>query len=198
MENYTLYADKELFLLISEGDEAAFGHLFNRYIEILHPFITTFTKSTVATREMIQETFIRVWLNRDKLSSIENPRAWIFTIASRECIAGLRKKLADQKLVQNLAKEVAPPEDATSQRLGLKELQQMIHEAVEQFPPQRKRIYYMSREQGMKIRDIAQALDISPNTVKNVLVTCLKAIREYLESKGYLLGALLCLFLRNK
>jgi len=158
LENYTLYADKELFLLISEGDEAAFGHLFNRYIEILHPFITTFTKSTVATREMIQETFIRVWLNRDKLPAVESPRAWIFTIASRECIAGLRKKLADQKLAQVISKEMTPPEDATFQRLGLKELEQMIHEVVEQFPPQRKRIYYMSREQGMKIRDIAQAL----------------------------------------
>jgi RNA polymerase sigma-70 factor (ECF subfamily) len=184
------YTDKQLFLLIAEGDEEAFGILFNRYIEILQPFAFSITKSNAAAEEMVQETFIRIWLNRDKLTGIDNPQAWILTIASRESIGWLRKKGRDERLAKHVSKTQASSSDVTIEELRLNELKSLVNEAVELLPPQRKRIFKMSREEGMKIQEIAEALDLSVATVKNVLTTCTKQIREYLNSKGQMLGAL--------
>lgn len=192
-----IYEDRQLFALIAEGDEEAFGTLFNNYIEVLKPFAFSITKNEIAAEEMVQETFIRIWLNRDKLPEIENPRSWIFTIASRESIGYLRKKVLEEKVKKNVAKASGAAPDVVAQEIGLRELKALVHEAIERLSPQRKRIFKMSRNEGMKIAEIAEALQIAPSTVKNILVTSTKQIREYLNSKGHMLGALLILLLRK-
>ena len=69
--------------------------------------------------------------------------------------------------------------------MDLKEVHQLIIEAVGQLPAQRRRIYQMSRDEGMKIPEIAERLGISPNTVKNTLVMSLGFIRKYLAERGH-------------
>jgi RNA polymerase sigma-70 factor (ECF subfamily) len=192
-----IYEDRQLFALIAEGDEEAFGLLFNKYIEVLKPFAFSITKNEMAAEEMVQETFIRIWLNRDKLAGIENPHSWIFTIACRESIGYLRKKVLDEKLRQNVAKVSGAAPDAVTEEISLKELKALVHEAVEELSPQRKRIFKMSRNEGMKIAEIAGALNIAPSTVKNILVTSTKQVREYLNARGHMLGALLILLFRK-
>jgi len=56
---------------------------------------------------------------------------------------------------------------------------------VGRLPEQRRRIYQMSRDEGMKIVEIAERLAISPNTVKNTLVVSLRFIRQYLADRGH-------------
>jgi RNA polymerase sigma-70 factor (ECF subfamily) len=189
--------DRHLFALIAEGDEEAFAMLFRKYIEVLQPFALSITKNETAAEEMVQETFIRIWLNRDKLTGIENPHGWIFTIVSRESIGYLRKKLLDEKLMRNVARVSGGAPDVISEEIRLRELKELVHEAVEQLSPQRKRVFKMSRNEGMKIAEIAEALDIAPSTVKNIIVTSTRQIREYLNARGHMLGALLILLFRK-
>lgn len=183
MTNELTPEDRHLFHQISQGDETAFKTLFHRYLPKLYPFIVNFTRSEQATRELIQETFIRVWLNRDKLPDIENPGGWLFTIASNECYSYARKSKLYSKFSQPLEAE-AGTAPATEDWLQGKEVQQFINQAVNLLPPQRKKIYQMSRNQGKSIAEIATELNISPNTVKNALVTALQFIRDYLAKSG--------------
>lgn len=184
--------EKELFARIANGDEAAFALLFNLYLPKLYPFIIKFTRSEQATGDIVQETFLRVWLNRDKLEEIENPGGWLFKVASNECYTYARKMVLHNKFSHPLLAEQGTA-TTTEDWLDLKGLNRLIGEAVDQLPPQRKRIYQMSRNEGKTIPEIAAALSISPNTVKNALVTSLKNIREYLINSGISLSILLFL-----
>jgi RNA polymerase sigma factor (sigma-70 family) len=76
--------------------------------------------------------------------------------------------------------------DPVTEQLSLRETQRLISEAIAQLPPQRRRIFSMSRHQGMNIPEIAQALSLSPNSVKNTLVLALRDIRAHLERNGQL------------
>lgn len=185
--------EKQLFSLVASGDEKAFEALFNLFLSRLHPFIIKFVKSELAAQEIIQETFIRVWLNRDKLGEIENPGGWLFKVASNECYTYLRKTVLNNKFSNPLTAE-PDPASTTHEWLDVKELNRLIGEAVNQLPAQRKKIYQMSREEGKSIPEIASALQLSPNTVKNALVTSLKFIREYLAKSGVIISSLLLLF----
>jgi RNA polymerase sigma-70 factor (ECF subfamily) len=69
--------------------------------------------------------------------------------------------------------------------MDLKEVRRLIIEAVGRLPAQRRRIYQMSRDEEMKIPEIAERLGISPNTVKNTLVVSLGFIRHYLAERGH-------------
>ena len=72
----------------------------------------------------------------------------------------------------------------------LSEINRLVGLAVGRMPPQRQRIYRLSREGGMKPAEIAEKLSLSVNTVKNVLVVALKEIRESLAASGHIIGLL--------
>jgi RNA polymerase sigma-70 factor (ECF subfamily) len=186
---------------IAEGDEASFRQLYARYYPQLRPFIWKYTGSALQTEDILQETFIRIWLNRDKLPEIENLSAWIFKVASREYLTMLRKQLVyEEKLATlhiNMDKEgeLAPltPDD----QAHLADIRRVIGEAVARLPEQRRRIYRMSRDEGIRIQEIADTLSITPRTVKNVLTISLKEIREHLAASGYTFMIPLFLFLKD-
>ncbi|WP_205509975.1 RNA polymerase sigma-70 factor [Longitalea arenae] len=179
--------EKELCKRIADGDEAAFASLFNRYYPLLRPFILKFTRSADKTEEMLQETFMRVWLNRDQLPEVENLRAWIFTIASRQCLQAIRTELNHRRKLARLQTREETRQEANTpfEFTQLAEISRLVSQAVNNMPPQRQRIYRMSREQGLKPAAIAEALSLSVTTVKNALVTALKDIRNHLGAAGH-------------
>ncbi|AOM80595.1 RNA polymerase sigma factor [Pedobacter steynii] len=185
-----IFNERLLLKQISEGDEHAFSILFYHYLPVLQAFALRFTKSPAAAEEIIQDTFLRVWLNRDKLTEVENVKAWLYKYASNECLGHLRKVLKQAKAIDNLKQEQAHESNTTTDTIHLNEINQLISAAVERLPAQRKKIYLMSRGQGLNIPEIASSLDLSPNTVKNALVISLKSIREHLQHHGVTLGLL--------
>lgn len=180
------YSEKELLLRTAEGDEHAFKLLHRLYYEELKPLVWRYIDTGIDPKEILQETFLKVWLNREKLPEVDNFRAWIFKIASREYLLALRRKLNYGKRLDAYSVRGADTRPATPIELThLEEIRRFIARVVSQLPPQRRKIYEMSRHQGLKIDEIALQLSLSQQTVKNVLHTVLKTIREQLTSAGY-------------
>lgn len=180
--------ERLLLRQIADGDEQAFAVLFYRYLPVLQPFALKFTKSANAAEEIIQDTFLRVWLNRDKLEDVENVKSWLYRYASNECLNYLRKELKQAKAIDNLVIEHPKQSNTTIETINLNDVSYLVQQAVDKLPVQRKRIYQMSRTEGMNIPEIAAALDLSPNTIKNALVISLKTIREHLNKHGIALS----------
>lgn len=184
--------DVELFSKIAAGDESAFGQLFHRYTPRLLPFIKKLTRNDLMAAELVQETFMRLWLQREKLNEIENPSAWIYRIASNVSINYLRSLASRKKLLSG----IAPVEETNGPEILLetKELSRAIQLAIEQLPGQRQKVYRLSREEGLSHQQIADKLDISVNTVKNQIVASLKFIRQSInKQKGLPVYALISL-----
>lgn len=184
MPDIPAYDEAALVLQVAEGNEKAFAELYRMYVPLLTPFIYGITKQDVMVDEMIQEGFLRVWMSRDKLLDIQNPRGWIFRITANICYTWLKRKITERNIVQNMdvkENDDTSAEDTVDTKLLIKE----IKVAVDALPPGRKKIYQMSREQGMSIAEISEDLDISTQTVKNTLTKSLQSIREHLQVKGY-------------
>jgi len=175
--------EKLLFRQAAEGDEKAFSSLFNLFLPKLYPSIIKLTKSESVVEEIIQETFIKVWLNRDRLGEMENPGGWIFRVAANQCYDYLRARAIDDKLFVSAIVEPGGT-NVTHEWLDSKEVKRLIELAVNDLPEQRKKIYILSRCEGKTIPEIAEILQLSPNTVKNALVISLKFIRDYLLRHG--------------
>lgn len=192
MAEYPTINEKDLFLGLSNGNETAFTELFVHYSRILFPFVTQLLRSAELSEEIIQQTFLKLWLNREKLVDVESPNAYIFRIAANECYAHLRKNLLDEKLFSAIKlKGINESTNTTQEHLTAKEIKRLIHQAVNQLPSQQRRIYNLSRGESLKIPEIAQILNISPITVKNSLVKSLKSIREHLKNSEYYLSVIL-------
>jgi RNA polymerase sigma-70 factor (family 1) len=185
------YTDKELLRKVSGGDEQAFRELYQRYDALLYPFLRKLARSERDAQEIIQETFIKIWLSRDKLYEIEQPRAWIFRAAANTSHNWLKRNLVAQKAEQEHLLSVAGNTDTIELQLGARDLQQLLHRIIAEMPEQRRRIYLMHRQEGMKVSEIAAELQISVSTVKNTLSIAVKNIREKLGEAGYILSLLI-------
>lgn len=186
------YIENELFVRISEGDQAAFSHCYAEYGKMLRPFLIKLIGTRDGAEEIIQEVFLKVWLHRDRLAEVENPKSWIFRVAANTGRNWLKKKLTME--VHMRAQQGNAGHDQVTDELDMRRIADVVQETVMAFPPQRKLIYQMSREEGLKPGEIAARLQLSVSTVKNTLLSALKAIRENIEQAG-LLGTLLFFYM---
>lgn len=186
--------EKMLFSQIAEGDEAAFRKLFQAYMPMVFPMVAQVTKSAPVAEDIVQETFLRLWVHRDKLKEIQQPRAWILRIAYFQAFSYLRDQSIHHKALDKLAATDELNLADTDLQLMFRHTEALVKRAVDQLPKQQKQAYRLSRESGFKTAEIARAMNLSEQSVKNTLVRALKFIRDYLEKSGY---ALLVLFLLN-
>ena len=81
--------------------------------------------------------------------------------------------------------------------LIMKEMEEELNQVIHSFPEQRKKVYEMSRQQGLKNRDIAALLNISEKTVEKHMTHALKEIREYLSRSDHFSLWILVFLLKN-
>ena len=197
MPHRVLLNDHQFLQEISEGNEKAFEQLFRILAPALKPFVFRFTRCNQSSQEIIQDTFIRVWLNRDKVSEVSNIKSWVFKFAANECLHYLRDKTIHEKAVHKLSESLEERSEHTSQTVQLNEIKSVIVAAIEKLSPQRKLIYQLSRSENKTIPEISEQLSLSPNTVKNSLVTSLKLIRKHLDQNGYAFLAFLFFYIKK-
>lgn len=179
------HTEKELFNLISEGDEEAFRQLYVALKPALTGYIFKLTHSQEAVREIIQETLFRLWINRDKLTAVQSPRAWMLRLAANECFRYFRKNGLQKRLTEELSQfEVSDYSNNTEKELSYRETRKIIEQAVETLSPRQREIFQLSRNSGLKISEIAVHLGLSENYVKKTLMLSLHIIREKLIRAG--------------
>ncbi|WP_343702544.1 RNA polymerase sigma factor [Chitinophaga sp.] len=173
-------------LLIADGDEKAFFEFYSKQSDLLRPFLLTYTRSETDVEDIIQETFIKVWLNRSRLPDIENIRGWICRIASRVYLDHLERELKLRERKASFGEALyGPGLVASGERTRLTEITNSIRKALDELPEQKKKVFRLNRELGMKPAEIAALLKIPVGTVKNQLSAALRQVREQLAASGY-------------
>lgn len=194
MDNNQINIEKELFSRVAQGDEEAFNTLFHLYVPRLHTLVMKVTRSEGVAKDIIQEVFLYLWMDRESLAAVEVPQNWIFKIAYNRSYSWLARQFSRNRKY-NEFKQQNPGEgdDSLEHTVSLNETARLIREATALLPEQARRIFQLSRETGLKAAEVAGELNISVQTVRNSLVRSVKFIKEYLAQHGILLPALLIL-----
>lgn len=188
MSEYNTYNDQELVALIGGDNRRIFEEVFHRYNKRLFPHVLKFVRSAYAAEEIIQEIFMRLWLNRVAVSAMDNPGAWLFTVATNLSLDFLKKQNNQQNILDELQR--SSETSFTDEQVILREHEDQLHHAINHLSPRRQIIYKMSREEGMSHTDISRELNISSSTVNNQLVSALQHIRSYMKRAGILMLAI--------
>jgi RNA polymerase sigma-70 factor (ECF subfamily) len=194
----SLHNDKELFRLIALGDEPAFEQLFHTYTPQLQPVILKIVKSEIAAKDIIQEVFLHLWLDRQKLPQVHEPRNWMFKIAYNRSYRYIKRLLLAQKANERIIRQQeAVSLHNTEESLAFAETSRVIQQAIHELPTQSRKIYLLSRDKGLKTTEIAAALDISPQSVKNSLYRSGQSIKDYLARQGIVVPLIVLVQLLN-
>lgn len=181
MQGPEQHEEKLLLDRIAEGDETAFAQLFDTYHHALGAFIYGLTKSKELSEEITLDVFLKIWMTREALAEVRDFKAYLFTVSRNAAITALRKVIRERTHQETWKKEQVPgvPDDAQEKEKYLS----LVDEAINQLSPQRKKIYLLSREQGLKYEEIANRMGISRFTVRAHIQQAVASIIEYLKPR---------------
>lgn len=189
MNAYTNYTETDLFALIAQGDETAFRHIFHQYNKKLFPFVCTLVKVPADAKEVIQTVFIKLWMNRSKLESVQNPGAWLHTLTTNATYDFLRSKARYELRLNELGKiqDVHVHEIVDTEKIETTRAQDLIMEAMQQMPQRRRQVFQLIKIEGYDRKEAAQILNISENTVRNQLAEAMRFVEEFLKNRAIIL-----------
>ena len=183
---------------VAERNEQAFRQLFDHYRDRLFQYIFGIVKSKEVTEELVMDVFLKIWLGKEVVSQIENFDAFLFRVAYNKSIDFLRKAARDGQFRDLLWNDTQLAGGAgADQKVITREYEEVLREALLKLSPQRRLVYYLSREKGFSHVDIARQLQLSKHTISNHIVESQRFIRSYLIRQLDIVALFLLLFLRG-
>ena len=177
-------SNKELLILIREGDRVAFYNIYERYCKRLFGFVLRYIKNEADAEEIVQEVFVKVWEARSKLDIYSSFESFLFTIAYNSTISLFRKRVSEKKYLEyiKLLQHLEKAPDLIDE-IQFNDLNSKVQTLLNELTPRQKEIFLLSREEGLCHEEIAKKLDISVNTVKTQMSRAFNKLREIFSKK---------------
>lgn len=188
--------DRDLYLKLRNGDEQAFQVLFKKYYSALCSFARQFLNDNEIAEETVQDMFVKIWEKRASLNIESSVKHYFFRSVRNHCLNQIQhEKIKKQYAVKVL--ESAHQEIDSGQYYIEVDLVQRIEKCIDSLPPKRQEIFRLSREQGLKYKEIAETLNISIKTVEAQMGLALKYLRDELKDFSQHLMTLFILFKKS-
>lgn len=186
---------------IVKGDIHAFEMFYKKYHSRLFIYARKYLADDEAIRDLLQEFFTDFWENREKLDIHTTPEGYLFRSIHNRCIDYIRKNtirndfsdLSDLRL-NEIKAQYFFSENGPLNTVFSEDIEAIVDKVIADLPEQCRRIFLMSRKEGLSTRDIAEALDISPRTVESHVYRVLKTLKTNLSDYLPLLLSGLLLF----
>jgi RNA polymerase sigma-70 factor, ECF subfamily len=151
-------------------------------------FVNRMIQHTETTDDIVQEVFLKFYLNMHKINPPENVRPYIFRIARNSCYDDLRQldrnsneSLDDEPVEMRVSftssHQQPKPDDLTHWML----LGMEVHAAMERLPESQRQALILYSEEGMSYAEIAEVLEVNIGTVKSRLHHAKKTLRALMR-----------------
>jgi RNA polymerase sigma-70 factor (family 1) len=174
---YVAFADERLLLLLKSGDGKAFTEIYNRYWKLLFSVATNKIGNVVDAEEMVQEVFADLWRRRESVEIKLSVKSYLAAAIKFQVYSSLAKKHRQLTAEQGL---LEGPVFTPEQELDFKTLQIRLHESIASLPEKCRMIYSLKQE-GLSNKQIATSLAISVKTVEGQMTTALRRLRTGLD-----------------
>lgn len=174
------YTESNIIHEISAGSEKAFEHLFRKHYSSLCGYAAKYVWDLDQAEEIVQDLFYNLWNKKNNLSIDLSIEAYLFRAVRNACLNYLKHQKVRQQHADSVKRNPLSDSTAGEDPLETLELQNKIDEVVDALPPERKKIFQMSRYEGLKYKEIADQLGLSIKTVEAQMGKALKMLRENL------------------
>tara|TARA_R110002049_G_scaffold155414_1_gene320261 strand:- start:8430 stop:9032 length:603 start_codon:yes stop_codon:yes gene_type:complete len=177
-------SERLIVIELSNGNEKAFKYLYDHYSPQVYAYSYSFLKSSANAKEIVQEVFLKIWLNREIVNSDLSFKSFVFTIARNLSFNFLKKVANDKNLREEFFYKRPKFHNPVESIMQEKEYDMMRKMAIDRLSPKRKLIFTMSRDEEKSYQEISSELQISLSTVKNQMSKSLDSLKTFLEVNG--------------
>jgi len=180
----TIITIEKIIHRLKNDDKSAVDELFGYYYPRLYHFSKSILKIEDGIDDILQEVFVKIWLNRYKIGNPDTFNAWIFTITKNEVLNLIRNNLKDQTFKDELFLRSVAEEYQTQNFIEFEEIKAGIDKIVTSLPEKRQQVFILSRTEGFSNKEIAQQLNISEKTVEDHITHAIKYIKNSMKEMG--------------
>lgn len=182
----------------ADGDREAYGLLYTHYYPNLKRAITFITADKDESDELLQETFLRIWKNREKLLLVKSFEDYAFKIARNLLFDLLRRKKVHLKAIETIICQTDITGADGDGQLVYKEFHAIATQAIQALDPQKREIFLLRTEEGLSFEEIAGRCGIAVVTAKKHFYAAFHALKILLKEHGGLFSFLLMLWVNRK
>ena len=177
--------EKLLVSLMKAGNSYAFEKLYFRYCKKLYNFIFSICKNKEDAEGLVQLVFMKVWEKRTQLDPEQSFSGYIFRIAKNDLLNRIKKKINERVYVDYLLSRPEDLSNSVEKNINFLELNLEIERLLTHVPEKRRKIFQLSRMEGLTYREIADQLNISVNTVNTQISKTLEELRDRLADEVF-------------
>jgi RNA polymerase sigma-70 factor (family 1) len=169
---------RNLLSRLSKNDEHAFRLIFHAFSGKVYSFSLRLTRSQETAEEMVQDVFLKIWVNRASLADIENFNGYLYTITRNLAFNTLKRMSVEEKAKTTLQRELTDKHFDTEETVIHRDYQQLLNRAISHLPPQQRLVYSLCHQEGLRYEEVAQRLKISRLTVKTHMQQALRTLKS--------------------
>jgi RNA polymerase sigma-70 factor (ECF subfamily) len=166
----------------------AFEKLYTEHYESLCYYAQRFVLDLETSREIVQDVFVRIWEKKADILGEESLKSYLYKSVRNKCLDYLKHLNIEYEYEKRRIREMQEPgtgfssmEDHPLDGLITKELKSEIIRAIENLPEKCREIFKLSRNEGLKYREISEKLNISMKTVETQMYRAIKSLKEQLS-----------------
>jgi RNA polymerase sigma-70 factor (family 1) len=162
------------------GSEEAFATLFRKWHPAISYFAFRMLKDSAEAEDITEDAFIKLWDRRQIFSSLPRCKAYLYSCVRNASIDILRRRKINASGINELSYLTIKENDNYFDKVIESELANRLHEAIEALPPGCRKVVTMVYKEGKNNREIAKALNLSVNTVRNQKQRAITLLRKRL------------------
>lgn len=163
--DYIVADDRRLVELVLEGDDTAFEYLFNRYREAIRRLFVARLGGVNDADDLLQETFIKVYINIARYSPEYTFGQWVYTIARNTFVDFMRRK-QDEESIDERFTSPAATSPTPEERVINQQQRTQFEVYLDRLTPRYRQLIVMRFFDELSYEEIAQKLNLPMGTVK--------------------------------
>lgn len=177
MADYSKLCDSELQHLLMTGDTYAFTEIYNRYKGVLHQHALNMLKDRDEAKDVLQELFTNLWVNRESIHVQSNLSGYLYTGVRNRVLTMIAHRQVESKYISSLGDFINKGEFITDHRVRERQLAELIEKEIDALPGKMREVFRLSRISNLSHKEIAEELSISEQTVRTQVRNALRLLR---------------------
>jgi RNA polymerase sigma factor (sigma-70 family) len=171
--------DEYLVVLTQQGSRDAMDRLVHRWTPRLLRYVSRTMGSSQAARDIVQETWIGVIRGLKRLEDPSQFSAWVYRVAYRKCVDGIRANQRQRRLQESIEHDAAITVAGSPSGLGRRESAD-LSAAISQLSQEKREVVHLFYGEDLSIDDIATVLSVPAGTVKSRLHQARESLKHFL------------------
>lgn len=179
-----MQTESDIIQQCRDGNKEAFRWVVQQHQRLVFSLALKMLADEEEAKDVVQETFIRVWQRISDYNPQKPFTTWLYTIASRLCLDHLKqmRRILPLPEDESVLQRVANDEQQTLENSEWVSIVRMLAEGLS---PKQKLVFTLCQLEGLPSAEVEQITGLDAKQVKSNLYVARQTIREHLKHLGY-------------